>query len=48
MSIPPAVIRPSHLLKAVTCLLEVDRNALLATPVTLKVIGGFPDEEDEE
>ena len=47
-AISPAKIGASHLSKAMTCLSEVDRNALSATLVTLKVIGGFPDEEDEE
>ena len=44
----PAQIEAPYLSKAVTCLSEVDRNALSVTLVTLKVIGGFIDEEDEE
>ena len=47
-AISPTKIGAPHLLKAVTCLSEVDRNALSVTSVTLKVIGGFTDEEDEE
>ena len=47
-AISPTKIGAPHLPKAVTCLSEVDRNALSFTPVILKVIGGFTDEEDEE
>ena len=46
--ISPAKIGAPHLSKAVTCPSEVDRNALAVTLITLKVIGGFADEEDEE
>ena len=47
-AISPTKIGAPHLSEAVTCLSEVDRNALSVTLVTLEVIGGFTDEEDEE
>ena len=50
---PPTAISPTKIgvprsSKVVTCLSEVDINALSVALVSLKAIGGFTDEEDEE